>query len=178
MKFKRQGTIRGLTFGAVITAGLVAGFGFSSHRQNQATEKWLLITGDIPAPYHLQTSDLETMPQESATVEEQDGTISKYTGVLLRDVLAKAGVPMGKTLRGKALASYVLAKARDGYEVIFTLGELDAGFGNERVLLAYKVDGKPLFAYQGPFRILCPNDKAGARSLRMLDSLELVRLRK
>jgi len=92
--------------------------------------------------------------------------------------LSICGAPMGHTLRGKSLASYVLAKARDGYQVVFTLGELDASFGNERVLVAFKREGKPLFEYQGPFRIICPNDKAGARSIRMLESLEVVKLRK
>ena len=60
----------------------------------------------------------------------------QYSGVLLRTVLAKAGVPMGKGLRGKVMASYVLAKARGGYEVVFTLAELDPLFGNERVVVA------------------------------------------
>ena len=117
------------------------------------------------------------MTQETAIVTEEE-VPTKYTGVLLRTVLEKAGAPMGKTLRGKSLASYIVAKARDGYSVVFSLGELDEAFGNQKILLAYKREGKPLFGYQGPFRIVCPNDKAGARSLRMLDSIELVKLRK
>ena len=60
--------------------------------------------------------------------------------------------------------------------MVFTLGELDAAFGNEQILVADKRDGKPLFGYQGPFRLVCPNDKAGARSVRMLETLEFVRL--
>jgi hypothetical protein len=35
---------------------------------------------------------------------------------------------------------------------------------------------KPLFDYQGPFRIVAPHDKRGARSIRMLQRLEVVRL--
>ena len=46
------------------------------------------------------------------------------------------------------------------------------------ILVADKRDGKPLFGYQGPFRLVCPNDKAGARSVRMLETLEFVRLQK
>ena len=53
---------------------------------------------------------------------------------------------------------------------------MDAAFGNEQILVADKRDGKPLFGYQGPFRLVCPNDKAGARSVRMLETLEFVRL--
>lgn len=101
-----------------------------------------------------------------------------YEGVLLREILKRAGVPLGKELRGKALASYVVAKARDGYQVVFSLGEMDTTFGNESILVADKRDGKALFGYQGPFRLVCANDKAGARSVRMLEALELVRLQK
>jgi hypothetical protein len=117
------------------------------------------------------------MPREKASVLEQDGTKVEYEGVPLREILKQAGVPFGK-LRGKALASYVLAKAHDGYQVVFAFGELDAEFGNEQILIADTRDGKSLFGYQGPFRLFCPNDKAGARSVRMLESLEVVRLQK
>ena len=118
------------------------------------------------------------MTRETASVTDQDGMKVVYEGVLLREILQRAGAPFGAQLRGKALASYVLAKAHDGYQVVFTLGELDAEFANEQILVADKRDGKPLFGYQGPFRLVCPNDKAGARSVRMLESIEVVRLLK
>jgi len=118
------------------------------------------------------------MPRETASVPEQDGTTIQYEGVPLREILKQAGAPLGNQLRGKALATYILAKAHDGYQVLFALGELDSAFGNEKILVADKRDGKPLFGYQGPFRLICPNDKAGARSVRMLETLEVVRLQK
>lgn len=62
--------------------------------------------------------------------------------------------------------------------MVFSLGEMDAAFGNASILIADKRDGKPLFGYQGPFRLVCPNDKAGARSVRMLETLEFVSLQK
>ena len=80
-------------------------------------------------------------------------------------------------LRGKANHLYS-GQAHDGYQVVFTLAELDLAFANEQILVADKRDGKPLFGYQGPFRLVCPNDKAGARSVRMLETLEVVRLQK
>jgi hypothetical protein len=138
----------------------------------------LTIQGDISAPVMLKPEDLAQMPRETDSVSDQDGTKVNYEGVPLREILKRAGVPLGKELRGKALASYVLARAHDGYQVVFSLGELDATFGNEAILVADKRDGKPLFGYQGPFRLVCPNDKAGARSVRMLETLEFVRLLK
>jgi len=73
---------------------------------------------------------LAAMPREKATVPNQDGTEIEYEGVPLSDILKRASAPLGGQLRGKALASYVLAKAHDGYQVVFTLGEIDAQFAN------------------------------------------------
>jgi hypothetical protein len=138
----------------------------------------IAIRGDIPDPLVLKAADLAAMPRETVSVPEQDGTKVSYEGVPLREILKRAGVPVGKELRGKVLASYVIAKAHDGYQVVFSLGEIGTDFGNESILVADKRDGKPLFGYQGPMRLVCPNDKAGARSVRMLEVLEFVRLQK
>lgn len=121
----------------------------------------------------IKADDLASMPREKVTVTEQDGSEVEYEGVPLREILKRAGAPIGK-LRGKALSSYILAKASDGYQVVFTMGEIDPEFGNESIIIADKRDGKSLFGYQGPFRITVAKDKAGARSVRMLASIELV----
>jgi DMSO/TMAO reductase YedYZ molybdopterin-dependent catalytic subunit len=138
----------------------------------------LAVEGDIPSPLSLTADDLAKMPRETASVPAPDGTKIVYEGVTLLAVLQKAGAPFGKQLRGKVISTYVRAKAMDGYQVIFTLGELDPDFGNETILLADKRDGKPLPDKQGPLRLVCPNDKEGARSVRMLETLEVVRLAK
>ena len=138
----------------------------------------LTIRGDISETLVLKAADLTQLPRETVGVADQDGTQISYEGTPLREILKRAGVPMGKELRGKALASYIVAKAHDGYQVVFSLGELGTDFGNESILVADKRDGKPLFGYQGPLRLVCPNDKAGARSVRMLETIEFVRLQK
>jgi hypothetical protein len=138
----------------------------------------LTIQGDLPSPLTLKAEDLAQMPRETVTVQDQEGGQIKYTGVMLREILTRAGAPLGKELRGKALATYVLAKAKDGYQVLFSLAEVDAQFGNEQIIVADQRDGKALFGYQGPLRLVCPADKAGARSVRMLQTLEIVRLQK
>jgi hypothetical protein len=91
----------------------------------------------------------------------------------------RTAFPAGLAISRKStLASCVLVKAYDGYQVVFTLAELDTDFANEKILVADKRDGKPLFGYQGPLRLVCPNDKAGARSVRRLEMLEVVRLQR
>jgi DMSO/TMAO reductase YedYZ molybdopterin-dependent catalytic subunit len=136
----------------------------------------LAVQGDVESPLSLTAEDLAKLARETVSLPGPDGSKIVYEGVQLREVLQKAGVPFGGKLRGKALATYVLAMAQDGYQVAFTLGELDPQFGNQSILVADKRDGKPLPDKQGPFRLVCPNDKEGARSVRMLQALHVVRL--
>lgn len=136
----------------------------------------LTIQGDIPSQLSLSANDLAAMPRQTVSIPAPDGGKISYEGVSLFDILQKAGAPSGNKLRGKALSTYVLAQAGDGYQVAFTLGELDPQFGNETVVVADRRDGKPLPEKQGPFRLVCPNDKEGARSVRMLETLHVVRL--
>ena len=138
----------------------------------------LVVTGDVATPLTLHASDLAAMPREHIELTEEDGGKIIYEGVALQEILKKAGIAFGREMRGKALAGYVLAEAKDGYAVLFSLGELDPDFGNTKVIVADKRDGKSLFPYQGPVRLVLPADKAGARSVRMLEKLEVVRLRK
>lgn len=169
---------RRILLSGYLVLGLCAGFARAQSPQPQVAPAVLVVAGDVSTPLQLKADELSKMHRETVSVAEEDGTTVQYEGVTLRDVLLRAGAPLGKDLRGKALASYVVAKARDGYQVVFGLAEVDASFANETILIADKRDGKPLFGYQGPFRLVCPSDKAGARSVRMLETLELVRLRK
>ncbi len=143
-----------------------------------ASGQTLAVSGDVPAPLTLAVADLAQMPHETITIEEEDGGKTTYQGVPLQAILAKAGIPIGKNLRGKALASYVLATAKDGYQMIFSMGELDPDFGHAQVLVADQRNGAALFGYQGPLRLVVAGDKHGARSVRMLEKLQVVQVRK
>lgn len=121
--------------------------------------------------------DLAKLPQHTIQVKEHDKNIT-YSGVLIYDVLAQAGAPTGDKLRGKALSSYVLATAKDGYAVVYALPEFDPQFTDAQPLIATKADGQLLSDTQGPYRIVLPQDKKPARSLRMLQHIEVVQLRK
>jgi DMSO/TMAO reductase YedYZ molybdopterin-dependent catalytic subunit len=143
----------------------------------QETEPTVQITGAVKQPLSLTAGDLAKMPRASVRTTN-NGMETVYEGVWLHEVLKKAGVPQGSELRGKALASYVLAQAQDGYQVVFSLGELDPAFIDNEILLADTANGKALFGAQGRFRLVVPKDKPGARSVRMLTKLEVVQLRK
>ena len=148
----------------------------ASRPEMAATVSIQVHVGDRPE-VKVTAEDLAKMQRHSATVEEH-GKPVKYEGVWLHDVLAGLGVPFGEALRGKALSSYMLGTARDGYAVVYTLSEMDTAFGPGDLMLADKADGKPLSDNQGPLRIVAPHDKKPARSLRMLERIDVVQLRK
>jgi DMSO/TMAO reductase YedYZ molybdopterin-dependent catalytic subunit len=135
------------------------------------------ITGAVKQPLTLTVDDLAKMPQASVKMSS-NGLETTYEGVWLHEILKRAGVPSGSALRGKALTTYLLVEARDGYQVLFSLAEIDPAFTENQVLLADKADGKPLVGSQGPFRLVAVKDKPGARSVRMVSKIEVVQLRK
>jgi DMSO/TMAO reductase YedYZ molybdopterin-dependent catalytic subunit len=134
------------------------------------------VTGAVKQALKLTAEDLAKMPRASVKTMS-NGMETVYEGVWLHEVLKRAGVPQGEALRGKALSSYLLAQAQDGYQVVFSLGELDPAFIDNEILLADTANGKALFGAQGRFRLVVPKDKPGARSVRMLTKLEVVQLR-
>lgn len=137
----------------------------------------LSVTGAVKTPLTLSAADLKAMPRTKVQVQDDSRTVT-YEGVLVGELLKRAGVPTGEALRGDAVASYVVARATDGYRAVYALAELDNAFVANDVIVADTVDGKPLFAYQGPWRLVAPKDLRGARSVRLLDRLEVVRVPK
>jgi hypothetical protein len=117
---------------------------------------------------------LQSYPQQTVTIfDHHTNKQETYSGVPLVDLLAKLGVARGKDLMGKALAQYVVATGSDGYKSVVALGEVDPEFHPGVVLVADAMDGKPLDAKVGPFRLVVTEDKRPARSVRNLVRIEV-----
>ena len=143
----------------------------------QPVDATLVIGGDVKTPLTIKASELKSMPRSTVTVSDGAKDV-KYEGVLVGELLRRAGAPLGPDFRGPAVASYVLATARDGYQAVFSLAELDPEFTSNEVIVADSADGKPLADPQGPLRLVSPHDKRPARSVRMLIKLDVVRVPK
>lgn len=143
----------------------------------QTGERTLTVGGDVATPLTLAVDELKVLPRTTVEVQE-DGRTLRYEGVLVGELLKRAGVPLGAELRGDAVASYIVASASDGYRAVFSLAEVDPAFTRNDIIVADTIDGKPLFAYQGPVRLVAPRDSRGARSIRMLQRIDVVRLKK
>jgi DMSO/TMAO reductase YedYZ molybdopterin-dependent catalytic subunit len=136
----------------------------------------LKIAGSVSSPLTITISDLKKMPRKTLAVLNPHNQKSEiYQGVLLEELLRRAGVPQGEQLRGASIATYVIAEAEDGYKVVFSLAELDSGIQDSEVIVADTMDGAPLAAKEGPFKIVAPHEKRPARWIRMLKSITVVR---
>lgn len=149
---------------------LLLSVAFSSLAQNTAM---LSISGEVTTPLELKLTDLATYKQLSHKVKDRDGKEHQYSGVALIEILEKAGVTTGSKLRGENLAKYVLITAADGYEVIYSLAEIDPEFTDRVILLATSKDGQPLAIGEGPFRIIAPSEKKPARWIREVRTIRI-----
>jgi DMSO/TMAO reductase YedYZ molybdopterin-dependent catalytic subunit len=138
----------------------------------------LKVTGDVQTPISVSVDELKAMPRKRVEVKDEAGKAATYDGVLVGEILKRAGAKLGPDMRGSAMTTYVLASASDGYQVVFSLAELDPAFSGSEVIVADTVDGKPLVASQGPLRIVSPRDTRPARAVRMLERLDVVQLKK
>ena len=132
--------------------------------QANNTAPVLKISGEVTHPLALTVADLAKMKRITVNLKERDGKDHSYTGVSMLDVLNLAGVTTGSQLRGENLSKYMLAKCTDGYEVLFSLAEVDTAFTDRIMVLADESDGKPLPTNRGPFRLVVPGEKKPARS--------------
>jgi DMSO/TMAO reductase YedYZ molybdopterin-dependent catalytic subunit len=136
------------------------------------------VTGAVKQELTLSADDLAKMPR--ATVKTtSNGMETVYEGVWLHEVLKKAGVPQGGELRGKALASYVLAQRR-------TAIRWCSRWANwTRRLSTTKSFARGYRERQAPVWLAGPVPAGGSEgqtrrafSVRMLTKLEVVQVRK
>jgi hypothetical protein len=122
----------------------------------------------------LKAADLKSMPRTTVTVHNEHSQADEtYAGVRVADVLGKLGAPLGHDLRGVALSGYIVATGSDGYVAVIALAEADPTFHSGEVIVADTMNGAPLDAKSGPFKLVVTEDKRPARWVRNLVSIEL-----
>jgi DMSO/TMAO reductase YedYZ molybdopterin-dependent catalytic subunit len=134
----------------------------------------LSVSGEVTTPLELKKEDFAAYKPVTHKVKDRDNKEHEFKGVALIEILEKAGVTTGGKLRGENLAKYILIKAADGYEVVYSLPEIDPEFTDQVIMVATEKDGQPLPAGEGPFRIITPNDKKQARWVREVRSIKIL----
>jgi DMSO/TMAO reductase YedYZ molybdopterin-dependent catalytic subunit len=164
-----------LSLVAILVFGVVTFAGRNEvARAQTAASQHLKIYGGVKTELELSAGDLKQYPRKSLkTVNPHSQKEESYEGVAVQELLHRAGVPEGENLRGAAMTTYVVAEASDGYRVVFSVGELDAGIGDSGAIVADTLDGAPLDNKRGPFQLVVPHDKRAARWVRMLTALKV-----
>ena len=132
------------------------------------------ISGEVTTPMTINDDDLHKYAQTTVTRKDHDGKDHIYTGVILSEILKKAGATLGPDLKGKNLNKYILVTASDNYQVVFAFAELDKAFTDRTIILADQVDGKPLPSGEGPFRIIVQDEKKPARCIREVTAIQVL----
>ena len=120
-------------------------------------------------------AEFTALPRTELTVTDPHSKAERrFSGVAVRELLARADAPLGEKLRGPALALAVIARAKDGYAVVFALADFDESYSSRTLLLADTEDGQPLAENSAPLRLIAPGEKKAGRWARMITSLEIV----
>lgn len=131
----------------------------------------IAVTGLVATPLHLSTANLGVFPAIHITATQVSGrgpVALDCTGAALSAIIAKAGLNVGKGNNAK-LAHSVVITADDGYAAALSLGEIDADYGNQNVIVATQCNGKPLDAP----RLVVPNDKHAGRAVNGVVSIDV-----
>lgn len=105
-------------------------------------------------------------------LENTDGEVTIFHGLPLLEVLEKNGLDAKTMAAQRRLASaVVVATARDGYTVVFSVGELLMHRADPRVYLVSESGAGALPENEGPVRLVVYGDRA--RSAYGLTRVEL-----
>jgi len=131
------------------------------------------VTGKVERPLVLGEVDLQALPHKHLAVTDEKGAPVTYDGVPVVELLRKAGVPLGRQLKGPQMKLYVIVDAADGYQAVFALPEFDPDFTDRVIILADRRDGHVMAPPQGPFRLVVAGEKRHARWVREVTELDI-----
>jgi len=117
-------------------------------------------------------TSLQKLPRDSVRMVFHGQATALYEGVSLAGVLREVGVQMD-SLRGPALATRLVVEAADGYRVVLALADLDPTLGGRRVLLADRMNGRPLPPDEAPWRLVVTGDQRPLRSARQRTTIRV-----
>ncbi len=141
--------------------------------------KELLVSGEVQESLNLGVADLRKLDVKTLVLDpkacmtgQSKRAEESYRGILLKDLLNKAGI-LAKA-HNDVKKMVVVARATDGYTVVFSWGELFLSKVGEGVLVAFEKDGKPLVVEEGKMALISINDSQNSRYIRWLASIEAV----
>jgi len=114
---------------------------------------------------------LAALPHKTLTVFNEHAKVNQtYSGVELIELLIPLGVP--EKPHGKEFRLYLVAEGSDGYQVVYSVGEVTPDVHDATVMVADTLDGKPI-ADSGPLQLVATGEKRPARWVRNLVAIRV-----
>ncbi|MBV2168898.1 MAG: molybdopterin-dependent oxidoreductase [Bdellovibrio sp.] len=143
--------------------------------------KELLVSGEVQESLKLGVAELKKLDAKTLVLDpkacmtgQSKRAEESYRGILLKDLLNKAGILAKAHNDVKRIV--VIARATDGYTVVFSWGELFLSKVGEGVMVAFEKDDKPLKTEEGKIALVSINDSQNSRHIRWLSSIEVHKL--
>ncbi|HMO47034.1 MAG TPA: PEP-CTERM sorting domain-containing protein [Rubrivivax sp.] len=139
------------------------------------------LSGAIDHPAVFDRDALAALPAVTQTVTFLSGSTPQthtFAGASLWGMLNSAGIQTNPAIRNDIHNRIVVAQGSDGYRAVYSLGELNPGFGNLQALAAYDrvVNGSPVpLGSDGFARTTAPDDVRGGRYVSNLSGVQLQR---
>jgi hypothetical protein len=115
---------------------------------------------------------LAALPHKTITLYNEHAKANQtYSGVLLIDLLTPLGVPAKP--HGEDFALYLVAGRSDGYQVVYSVAEVNPDVQDSTVIVADALDGQPL-ADKGPLQLGATGQKRPARWVRNLIAIRVL----
>lgn len=134
----------------------------------------VMIAGQANTPVHFGIEELAALPAiqiNTAFLTDRGTHPASFEGPLLWTVLQKAGA-IDPDKHREQVSQTVMITGRDGYRAVLAVGEIAPEFEGKQIILAEKMDGKPLDADH--LRVVVPLDKRGGRSVRDVTRIEVL----
>lgn len=114
---------------------------------------------------------LAALPHKTLTLFNEHAKVNQtFSGVELIELLKPLGVP--EKPHGKEFRLYLVAEGSDGYQVVYSVGEVTPDVHDATVLVADSLDGKPIAA-SGPLQLVATGEKRPARWVRNLVAIRV-----
>jgi hypothetical protein len=143
---------------------------------NMDTGKPALPAGPLKITFGDKSSEwtpttLAALPHKTLTVFNEHAKVNQtYSGVELINLLKPLGVP--EKPHGKDFRLYLVAEGSDGYQVVYSVGEVTPNVHDATVMVADTLDGKPIAA-SGPLQLVATGEKRPARWVRNLVGIQV-----
>lgn len=128
------------------------------------------VTGEVRRTLSLSVEDLRALAKRRGPAAS-----GGYGGIRLADLLLEADIT--QDARHALRRSYVVATASDGYQAVFSWGELfNTSIGRD-VLVAFERDGSPLREGEGRIALVSlADERPGPRHVKWLTRIDVRRV--